>query len=138
MSCSGNESVPEAVAAAMKPFSLGVDIEEVARFKKLLRNHRFLQRVFTAEEIHYCRSKKNSAQHFAVRFAAKEAVWKALSPAIFKTKSSVGHRDIGVRNDKSGKPAVVLPASLARYRGRVTLSLSHTDAYAVAVALVAG
>jgi holo-[acyl-carrier protein] synthase len=122
----------------VKPFSLGVDIEEVARFKKLMRNGRFMKRVFTADEMAYCRAKRNCAQHFAVRFAAKEAVWKALSAAIRASRSPVGHRDLGVRNDPSGKPEVVLPASLARYRRRVTLSLSHTDAYAVAVAMVAG
>lgn len=122
----------------MKPFSLGVDIEEVARFRKLAGNARFMKKVFTQEEIAYCRSKKKSAQHFAVRFAAKEAVWKALSPEIRKSRSAVGHRDIGVKNDSAGKPAVVLPASLARFRSRITLSLSHTEAYAVAVALVAG
>ncbi len=122
----------------MKPFSLGVDIEEVARFKKLASNQRFMRRVFTPEEIRYCSAKKKSAQHFAVRFAAKEAVWKALSPEIRKGRAAVGHRDISVKNDAAGKPAVILPASLKRFRDRVTLSLSHTDAYAVAVALVAG
>ena len=122
----------------MKALGLGVDIEEVARFKKLMRNPRFLKRVFTADEVAYCRAKKNCAQHLAVRFAAKEAVWKALSTAIRASRATVGHRDISVRNDASGKPGVVLPNSLARYRRRVTLSLSHTDAYAVAVAVVAG
>ena len=122
----------------LAPLSLGVDIEEVARFRRLIRNPRFMRRVFTADEVAYCNAKKNRAQHFAVRFAAKEAIWKALSPAIKKSGSAVGHRDIGVRNDAAGKPDVVLPRSLARFRRRVTLSLSHTDAYAVAVALVAG
>ena len=122
----------------MKPFSLGVDIEEVARFRRLVRNKRFMKRVFTVEEIAYCMAKKNHLQHFAVRFAAKEAVWKALSEVIRKSRRPVGHRDIGVKNNAAGKPEVILPASLARYRGRITLSLSHTKSQAVAVALVAG
>jgi holo-[acyl-carrier protein] synthase len=123
---------------ALKPLGLGVDIEEVARFRKLVRNQRFMKRVFTPEEVAYCNAKKNRLQHFAVRFAAKEAIWKALSPVIRAGRFSVGHRDIGVTNDPFGKPDAVLPDSLKRYRRRLTLSLSHTDAYAVAVAVVAG
>lgn len=121
----------------MKP-SLGVDIEEVARFRKLVRNKRFLKRIYTDAEVTYCSTKKNSLQHFAVRFAAKEAVWKALSEAIRKSKKTVGHRDIGVRNDPSGRPEVVLPDSLRRYRTKISLSLSHSKTHVVAVALVAG
>ena len=122
----------------MKPFNVGVDIEEVARFKKLIRDPRFMKKIFTKDEIAYCSSKKNCTQHFAVRFAAKEAVWKALSAAIRRTGRHVSHRDIGVRNDATGKPEAVLPSSLGRYRQRVSLSLSHTRTHAVAVAVVAG
>ena len=56
----------------MKPIlSVGTDIVDVARIKKMIRNKRFLDRIFTKEEIEYCKDKKNSAQHFAVRFSAK-------------------------------------------------------------------
>lgn len=120
----------------MKAPLLGVDIEEVGRFNALIRNRRFLKRVFTDQEIAYCRAKKNRAQHFAVRFAAKEAIWKALSPIIHRSKATIGHRDIGVRNDADGRPAAVLPASLARWRKRISITLSHTKQYAVAVAAV--
>lgn len=119
----------------MKP-NLGVDIEEVGRFKTLVRNQRFLNRVFTKQEIVYCSSKKKKLQHFAVRFAAKEAVWKALSETLKKNKSLLGHRDIGVRNDLSGKPVVVLPKKFRSLEKRVTISLSHTASYAVAVAMI--
>jgi holo-[acyl-carrier protein] synthase len=107
---------------------LGVDIVEVPRVARLARQKRFLQRVFTPEEIAYCRGKKNAVQHYAVRFAAKEAVYKALG------KSGVGHKEISVRNDARGKPAVVLAARLKRWEKRISLSLSHTAGYAVAVA----
>jgi len=64
------------------PFGLGVDIVEISRVRRLARRApRFLPRVFTSREIAYCRSKKNPWPHFAVRFAAKEAVWKALGRA---------------------------------------------------------
>lgn len=116
------------------PVSLGVDIEKVARFRRLLRNARFLSKVFTAQEIRYCRSKRRSAQHFAVRFAAKEAVWKALSAELKRRRVTLGHRDIGVTNDAAGRPEVALPRRLAALARRLTLSLSHTDDYVVAVA----
>jgi holo-[acyl-carrier protein] synthase len=121
----------------LKP-SLGVDIEEVARFKALIRNPHFLKRIFTDAEVEYCSSKKNAVQHFAVRFAAKEAVWKAMSDVIRKSKKALGHRDIGVRNDEAGRPEVVLPDSLRRYQSKISLSLSHSRSHVVAVAMVAG
>lgn len=116
--------------------SLGVDIEEVGRFQSLIRNKRFLKRVFTPKEVSYCSSKVNRAQHFAVRFAAKEAVWKALSDIIVRAKPGVRHRDIGIENEANGKPRVTLPKSLARWKKKVVVSLSHTRQYAVAVAIV--
>ena len=104
----------------------------------LIRNKRFLARVFTRQEIAYCQSKKNKAQHFAVRFAAKEAVWKAISDLLRRSKTHLGHRDIGLRNDVHGKPAVVFPDKYRRLARRVSVSLSHTKTYAVAMAVVNG
>lgn len=102
---------------------------EVARVGRLVRNPRFVRRVFSDREVAYCRGKKNAAQHFAVRFAAKEAVYKALGIA------GVGHKEISVRNDPSGKPRVELAARLKKHETRFSLSLSHTAAQAVAVAV---
>jgi holo-[acyl-carrier protein] synthase len=116
--------------------SLGVDIEEISRFKSLIKNKKFLHRVFTSEEIRYCNSKKNKLQHFAVRFSAKEAVWKALSNILNKKNMSIAHRDIGIRNNKIGKPEVMLPAKLKAISARMAITLSHTKSYAVAVALI--
>jgi len=115
---------------------VGVDIEEVKRFDTLIRNKAFLKRVFTPEEIKYCFAKKNKSQHFAVRFAAKEAIWKALSVPISRIKKGVGHREIGIKNTPRGKPEVRLPLSLRRFSKKVVVSLSHTHSYAVAVAFV--
>ena len=116
----------------MMMFSVGTDIVEVARIGRLARKKRFLGRIFTAGEIAYCRAKKNGAQHFAVRFAAKEAVWKALSGLNLK---GIGHKEIGVHRFASGKPLVSLSARLKRFEKKISLSLSHTREYAVAVAL---
>ncbi len=116
--------------------SIGIDIEEVSRFRRLVRNDRFMARVYTAREIAYCKEKKNKLEHFAVRFAAKEAVWKALSTSLKQRKTSLAHHDIGVRNDSEGKPHVMLPRALASLEKNISLSLSHTRSTVVAVAIV--
>lgn len=118
--------------------AVGIDIEEVARFKRLVRNTRFMGRVYTRNEMAYCNAKKNKLQHFAARFAAKEAVWKALSETIRRKNLRLSHVDIGVANDASGKPRVVLPKKLAALARKISLSLSHTRTTVVAVALVQG
>jgi holo-[acyl-carrier protein] synthase len=106
---------------------IGVDIVEVKRIGRLTKDKHFLTRVYTPEEIRYCSGKKNAAQHFAVRFSAKEAVWKALK------EKNLGLKDIGVRNLPGGKPEAVIRG---KRRKNIDISLSHTDEYAVAVALV--
>ena len=108
---------------------IGLDIVEIRRIQQLAkRNRRFLTRVFSKDEIAYCRAKKKSWQHFAVRFAAKEAVWKALG------SSNLTLPDITVVRDKNGRPRVKL---LGRKAPKVDfeLSLSHSDLYAMAVAV---
>lgn len=108
----------------------GIDIVEVKRIKKIIQSSkRFLEKVYTPTEIVYCNSKKNRWQHFAVRFAAKEAVWKALG------KKDIWHRDITVKNSPDGKPAVILSKRYKKLEKRISLSLSHTEDYAVAVAV---
>ena len=107
---------------------LGIDIVEIDRIHKLaLKNRSFLTRIFTSEEIRYCSRKKKKWQHFAVRFAAKEAVWKALG-AGFSIKN------IFIRNDSQGKPEVHFTGK-RNGRPRILVSLTHSDRYAAAVAL---
>ncbi|MFA5975763.1 MAG: holo-ACP synthase [Elusimicrobiota bacterium] len=108
---------------------IGVDIVEIARIAKSVRNRRFLERIFTPGEIAYCRSRKNSAQHFAVRFAAKEAVWKAVG------EPRLLHRSIHVRNHPNGKPEVIFAAPFRKLARKVVISLSHGRDYAVAMAV---
>jgi len=120
---------------------VGVDIVEIKRIAKAVKNARFLARVFTAGEVSYCRARKNSAQHFAVRFAAKEAVWKAISSEMGRrssgdrSRTTLLHRDIQVRNHPNGKPEVIFPGKFAKLAKRVSISLSHGRDYAVAMAL---
>jgi holo-[acyl-carrier protein] synthase len=108
---------------------IGVDIVEIDRIRRTITNPRFLDRVFTPKEIAYCRARKNSTQHFAVRFAAKEAVWKAVG------EPRLLHRDIQVKNRLDGKPEVIFPKRFAKLAKRVSISLSHGRDYAVAMAL---
>ncbi len=111
----------------MSAGGIGLDIVEIDRIRKLAqKTPRFLSRVFTKEEISYCRAKKLPWQHFAVRFAAKEAVWKALG------SKGVSLRDISVARGADGKPGVLLKG---RPRPGILLSLSHGDHHALAVAL---
>src|SRR5271170_2170867 len=112
--------------AMRSSLELGLDIIEIDRIRRLARRTpRFLPRVFTAREIAYCRSKKYPWQHFAVRFAAKEAVWKALD------RDGISLKDISVSRDARGKPGVLINGKKAP---SLKLSLSHSDHYAVAVA----
>jgi holo-[acyl-carrier protein] synthase len=106
---------------------LGADIVEIERVEALAkRQPRFLTRVFSPEEIAYCRGKKTQWQHFAVRFAAKEAVWKALG------QEGLSLRDITVSRGPDGRPGVMLKG---RETDRVKLTLSHSERYAMAVAV---
>jgi holo-[acyl-carrier protein] synthase len=120
---------------------IGVDIVEIDRIRRSLRYPRFLERIFTAQEVKYCRAHKNAAQHFAVRFAAKEAVWKAVSGHVAAGRHGglpLLHRDIQVRNQDDGKPEVIFPKRFAKLAKRVSISLSHGREYAVAMAIYDG
>lgn len=121
-------------------FGIGIDVVENARIADSIRRHgdRFLERVYHAAEVDYCRSMKDPTPHFAARFAAKEAVSKALGTGF---AGKVSWKDIEVRRKSSGEPFVVLHAAaedLAKRLGitAVHISLSHSQSYAVANALL--
>ena len=117
---------------------LGVDIVDVNRMAALLeRIPSFAERVYSPAERKYCESKANFATHYALRFAAKEAVVKALGTGFAE---GIWVRDIEVERSKSGKPLVKLMGralEVARERGvrEFSLSLSYTHNTAVACAL---
>ena len=123
----------------MTVLGLGIDLVEVARIEQSIARHgaKFLGRVFTAGEIAYCGGMKQPAPFYAARFAAKEAVAKALGTGI---GSSCGWLEVEVRRKASGEPFIVLHAAAAATAQRlgidsILLSLSHTDHYAVAQAI---
>lgn len=114
---------------------IGVDIIEIARIKENLSKQKFMQRIFTSHEITYCQPKANPEVHFAGRFAAKEAILKALGTGL----SGLSWTDIEVLPDSKGVPRVQLHTSageIARQQGitEVLVSISHSDNYAVAYA----
>jgi len=118
---------------------IGVDIIEIDRIRKSIESigMPFLDKVFTPQEIAYCRGKQNVHQHFAARFAAKEAVSKALSTG---WAGEFRWKDVEVMNDASGQPRVTLAGKLHdRLADDVILiTLSHSENYVVAVALIEG
>jgi len=119
--------------------SIGVDMLEIARMERVMkRRPSFLRRVFTDEERTYCESFARPAEHYAARFAAREAVLKALGTGF---SGGIGLKDVSVANDESGRPIAVLTgraAEIAAEQGvqEVALSLSHTHDVAVANAVL--
>lgn len=117
---------------------LGTDLVEIERFRLAMtrRGERFTERLFSDDERRYAQRHRDPAPRFAARFAAKEAVMKALGVGLWK----FAFRDVEVVRAPSGAPSLALrgkAAQLAAARGVGSwqLSLSHTDATAIAVAL---
>jgi holo-[acyl-carrier protein] synthase len=116
---------------------LGTDLIETKRVQQSIDRfgERFLERIFTAGEIAYCIRKKNSAESFAARFAAKEAGAKALGTGISR---GVTWKEFEVKREASGRPSLHLTGraeELAKAMGvrRVQLSLTHSRELALAV-----
>ena len=112
----------------------GVDIIEISRVKESIESlgEKFINRVFTEKEIEYCESKKNQKyQHYAARFAAKEAVFKALSWKL-EDKYAICWKDIEVVDDKQGRPSLNIIGMNLNDIENIDISLSHCKEYAVA------
>ncbi len=112
-------------------FGTGIDIIEIDRLEKAVKRwgDAFLNHVFVKEEIDYAQSHKFPMQHFAARFAAKEAVLKA-----FGENAHIGWKDIKIINDKNGKPNCVFRDK--KFKRKILISISHTKNYAVASAII--
>ena len=127
----------------MKIFGIGTDIVNIARLKKSLErnNDRFKNKIFTKNEIIYCESKKNPNSFYAKRFAAKEALSKALGSGITK---DVRFKSIEVFNNNQGKPSIKLKGNVDRYlkkkiknkKYRIYLSLSDDIPWAQATVII--
>ena len=120
----------------------GIDLIEVARIASSYEKYgeRFVNRILLPEEITYCLAHRQPAPFLAVRFAAKEAISKAFGTGI---GAQLGWQDMEIRRKESGEPFVVLHgkgAELFAARGaqRLHVSLSHTEHYAAATAILEG
>ena len=120
----------------------GIDIIEVARIATSYEKfgERFVNRVLLPDEIAYCLTHKNPAPFLAARFAAKEAISKAFGTGI---GAQLGWQDMEIRHKESGEPFVVMHgkgAELFTARGarRLHISITHTENYAAATAVLEG
>lgn len=112
----------------------GIDIIEVNRIQEVIekQGEKFLNHVFTQKEIEYCqRTNKMQYQHFAARFAAKEAIFKAISSKILPLKEDFWTK-IEIENDETGKPKANLVKLNLPEVASMDLSISHLKDYAVA------
>ena len=120
----------------------GIDIVEVARVEAAMSRfgERFLARIFTPEERRYCESHARPVEHYAARFAAKEAGLKAIGTGWSR---GVGWADVEVRREPGRRPVLIFcrkAAEIAVALGvsRVSLSLSHTGGHAIAQVILEG
>lgn len=121
---------------------LGTDIVEIVRIGEMIDRHgeAFLNRIYTPEEIRYCQKRKHCNEAFAGRWAAKEAVMKALGTGFIR---GIGWQDIEILAGKSGKPYVNIHGGAGEHAkkigvDRILITISHCRAYATATAIGVG
>ena len=124
----------------MSSSAIGIDIVEIKRLEKVSKRwgKAFLKKVYTDRELSYSKAKRFPHQHLAARFAAKEAIFKALGEV---EKDFVGWKNIEIINDGYGKPMVRWHGQAEKTRKKrhikgAVVSLSHTENYAVASAML--
>ncbi|HEV3164111.1 MAG TPA: holo-ACP synthase [Isosphaeraceae bacterium] len=123
----------------MQIIGIGTDIIECVRIGRMIEQHAelFLRRVYTDREIRYCQSRKHAIEHFAGRWAAKEAILKAIGTGWAR---GICWTDLEVRNDQGGQPKVLVRGgakdiAIERGIGDILISISHCRTYATAYAL---
>ncbi len=116
----------------------GIDIIEISRIKESIESlgQRFLNKIYTDKEIEYCESKGRAKyEHYAARFAVKEAVFKAVSEEV-KDKYSISWKDIETLNDENGRPRTEILFLSNKRLENIDVSISHCKEYAVANVVV--
>ena len=111
----------------------GTDITEVSRIEKSINElgDKFLDRIYTEKEKEYCEGKKvQKYQHYAARFAAKEAVFKAISENL-ENKFDIDWKDIEIINNEQGRPQVNLNERFTDNIENIDISISHCKEYAI-------
>ncbi|MFQ5823299.1 MAG: holo-ACP synthase [bacterium] len=116
---------------------VGIDLVDVDRIDKMLKNwgQKFTSRIFTENEIEFCNQKINAAECYAARFAAKEALAKALGHGWCE---HFKWTDVEVTKEMSGKPSFMINGKTGQLviNKRVNLSISHTTSQAVALVII--
>ena len=120
-------------------YGIGTDIIEVERIKRSLeKDNVFRDKIFTQSEINYCEAKTNKAEHYSVRFAAKEAFFKALGTG---WRGGMAFCEIEVGKDELGKPEIYVHGEVEKYLEKfgpvnIYLTLSHVKLMAVAFVVI--
>ena len=115
----------------------GTDIIEIERIRESIEKtgQPFIDRIFTPNEIRYCESKNNvKYQHYAARFAAKEAIFKAISKAL-DDKFSIGWKNVEILNDSNGRPNIKFIDFNIEGLNEIDISISHCKTYATATVI---
>jgi holo-[acyl-carrier protein] synthase len=116
---------------------IGVDIIEIDRIRGSIERtgRQFLEKIYTPAEVDYCDAKAYRYQHYAARFAAKEALSKAIATG---WAGEFRWRNVEITNDPSGKPGITLHGSLREHLGsaRIHLSMSHSESHVVAMVVI--
>jgi holo-[acyl-carrier protein] synthase len=126
----------------MSILGIGTDIIEVLRIAQMIERHGdvFISRVYTEHEIQYCQSRKMATQHYAGRWAAKEAVLKAIGTG---WRRGISWRDVEIRNQPGGKPTIACRGGVREVVeqlgvAEIQISISHCRTHATAYALAVG
>ena len=121
---------------------IGTDITECLRIARMIERHGelFINRVYTPAEIKYCQSRKQATQHYTGRWAAKEAILKALGTG---WRKGISWRDIEIRNEPGGKPMVAVRGGakdVVEQLGitEIHVTISHCRSHATAFAIAVG
>ena len=121
---------------------IGTDITECLRIARMIERYGevFINRVYTSEEIRYCQSRAQATQHFTGRWAAKEAILKALGTG---WRGGIAWRDVEVRNEPGGQPIVAVQGGVKEVVEqlgitKLLVSISHCRTHAMAYAIALG
>jgi holo-[acyl-carrier protein] synthase len=121
---------------------IGTDITECLRIARMIERHGeyFINRVYTPDEIRYCQSRKQATQHFTGRWAAKEAILKAIGTG---WRRGISWRDMEIRNEPGGKPLVAICGGVKEIVeqlgvSEIQVSISHCRTHATACAIAIG
>ena len=117
---------------------IGIDIIEIERIKESIEKlgDRFLNKIYTKIELDYCNSKANKYQHYAARFAAKEAIYKAISTHF---QQGIGWHEVEIYNEPNGMPSVKFYGKLKHFLGvdkDLKITMSHSNNYVTCFAIL--